>query len=151
MQLQGLSTEKLGSASGYGLESWEEGEVIGETKMQTAGEPFQLKLTPDRSAIKASGGDLSYILVEAFDKEGNPCPLADNLVQIKLHGPGVIEGFGNGNPQSLEPFMAAERELFYGKAMLIIRTTKMTGKIIVEAKSDGLKIAKTELVSSKAY
>ncbi|HPL06435.1 MAG TPA: glycoside hydrolase family 2 TIM barrel-domain containing protein, partial [Bacteroidales bacterium] len=52
------------------------GKVIGEKVLRTAGEAYTLKLTPDRSRLKASGEDLSFILVEAYDKNGNLCPLA---------------------------------------------------------------------------
>jgi beta-galactosidase len=121
--------------------------VIGEASVKTAGEPHFLKLTPDRTQLKAGTNDLSYVLVEAFDKNGNPCPLADNLVQFEIKGPGVIEGVGNGDPQSLDPFVASERKLFYGKAMVIVKTTNQAGKISLEAKSKGLKKSGVEIVS----
>ena len=41
---------------------------------------------------------------------------------FKVDGPGEIVGVGNGNPLSLEPFQAGYRKLFFGKAMLIVRT-----------------------------
>jgi len=99
--------------------------------------------------LDASGDDLSYILVEAYDKDGNLCPLADNLINFKLKGPAEIAGVGNGNPQSHEPFVASYRKLFYGKAMLIIRTKKgKAGKIEVSASSDGLKGTTVDLFSN---
>ena len=64
--------------------------------------------------------DLSYILVEAFDKDGNPSPLADNTLQIEVNGAGYLAGVGNGNPQSLTPFKGNTVNLFYGKAMIIV-------------------------------
>jgi beta-galactosidase len=119
--------------------AYNEGQIIGEDVMKTAGEPSQLKLTPDRQAIRADGNDLSYILVEALDKKGNPCPLADNQVDFTLTGPGTIAGVGNGNPQSLESFQANQIRLFYGKAMLIVRSGKNTGDIVVTASGKELK------------
>ncbi|MEI7664007.1 MAG: glycoside hydrolase family 2 TIM barrel-domain containing protein, partial [Bacteroidota bacterium] len=106
-----------------------EGEVIGEETMKTAGEPYRLQITPDRTTISADGADLSFILVEAVDKDGIPCPLADNLVEFKLAGPGTIAGVGNGNPRSMEPFQAGNIHLFFGKAMLIVRSERKKGKI----------------------
>ncbi len=118
--------------------AYREGAIIGEKKMVTAGTPQRIKLTPDRTIIHADGSDLSYILVEAFDSNGNPCPLADNLINFDVKGPGVIAGVGNGNPRSYEPHVAAFRKLFYGKAMLIISSTKAKGEIVVVAASKGL-------------
>ena len=126
------------------------GKVIGEKVLRTAGEAYTLKLTPDRSRLKASGEDLSFILVEACDKNGNLCPLADYMINFELKGPGEIAGVGNGNPQSHEPFVAPYRKLFNGKAMLIVRTiANKPGKITVEASAEGLKPAKTSLTSEQ--
>ena len=83
--------------------------------MRTSGEAASLRLTPDRATIHSGGEDLSYILVEAFDEDGSLCPLADNLLKFEVSGAGSIEGVGNGNPQSLEPFVADTRRLFTGK------------------------------------
>jgi beta-galactosidase len=119
---------------------FKEGKILGEKVIRTAGEPSYLKLTPDRTSLKSNGEDLSYILVEAFDIEGNLCPLADNLLKFELKGPAEIAGVGNGNPQSIEPFNSDQRKLFYGKAMLIIRTQKnAAGDITVSVSSEGLK------------
>ena len=127
--------------------AYKNGQIIGENTMKTAGEPYRLKLTPDRSTIHADGNDLSYITVEAFDKEGNPCPLADNLVDITLSGPGSIAGVGNGNPQSMEPFQASQIRLFYGKAMLIIRSEQKKGEIGVVASGGELIRDKTKIIT----
>ncbi|MEI7725990.1 MAG: glycoside hydrolase family 2 TIM barrel-domain containing protein, partial [Bacteroidota bacterium] len=118
--------------------AYKAGQIIGENTMKTAGEPYQLKLTPDRPTIQADGNDLSYVLIEAFDKSGNPCPLADNLVEITLTGPGTIAGVGNGNPQSMESFQASKIHLFYGKAMLIVRSAEKNGEIGITATTGGL-------------
>ncbi len=129
--------------------AYNKGIMIGESFVKTTGEPYQIKLTPDRHELKADGTDLSYILVEALDKNGNPCPLADNLINFEVKGPAVIEGVGNGNPQSIEPFISDQRKLFYGKAMLIIRTLEnKPGNISVTAASEGLKSAEASLNSN---
>jgi len=128
---------------------YNKGSMIGESLIKTAGEPYQIKLTPDRHELKADGTDLSYILVEALDKNGNPCPFADNMINFEVKGPVVIEAVGNGNPQSTEPFITDYRKLFYGKAMLIIRTLEnKPGIISVTPTSEGLKSAEASLNSN---
>ncbi len=118
--------------------AYKEGVQIGEGRIKTAGEPYGLRLTPDRTVITGDGMDLSYVLIEAIDKYGNTCPLADHLVEFKLKGEGMIAGVGNGNPQSLDPFQANQVKLFYGKAMLILKSEKKKGNIEVTATSNGL-------------
>jgi beta-galactosidase len=118
--------------------AYSEGTVIGETSVRTAEEPYAIKLTPDRKTISADGMDLSYILIETYDKKGNPCPLADNQIEVTIKGPGKIAGIGNGNPQSFESFQADRVKLFYGKAMLIMKSGVEKGVVEVTATSKGL-------------
>ncbi len=126
--------------------AYRSGKEIGQAVMLTAGEPAAIRLTPDRKELIATGEDLCYILVEALDNKGTLCPLAENMVRFKVNGPAEIAGVGNGNPLSIEPFQADYRKLFYGKAMLILRTIEgKTGQVKVAAESDGLKSAEVTL------
>lgn len=125
--------------------AYKAGEKIGENKIQTAGEPYALILTPDRKTIAADGNDLSYILVEAVDSEGYPCPLADNRIDIKLTGQGKLMGVGNGNPQSMNPFTSDSVPLFYGKAMIIVGSETLKGIVTIEVATDGLKKGETTI------
>ncbi|MEP6645735.1 MAG: glycoside hydrolase family 2 TIM barrel-domain containing protein [Saprospiraceae bacterium] len=126
--------------------AYKEGEKIGGAVMITAGEPMQLRLIPDRDTIDAGGMDLSYLTIEALDKNGNVCPLANNLIEIRLSGDGSIAGVGNGNPQSTESFQADRIHLFYGKAMVIVESGMKTGAIQVQIESKGLKFASVSIV-----
>ena len=124
--------------------AYKNGQQIGEATMRTAGKPATIRLTPDRKDLAATGEDLCYVLVEALDEKGTLCPLADNLVRFKVDGPAEIAAVGNGNPLSIEPFQADYRKLFYGKAMLILRTKPgQAGPVHVTAASDGLTAAET--------
>jgi beta-galactosidase len=71
-------------------------------------------------------------------------------VQFAIEGPAEIAGVGNGNPLSYEPFQADYRNLFYGKAMLILRTIEgKQGTIRVTARSEGLAEANVVLQSMR--
>jgi beta-galactosidase len=122
--------------------AYKDGKKIGQAVMRTADKPAQIRLTPDRKKLVATGEDLCYILVEALDADGAICPLADNPVHFEVEGPAEIAGVGNGNPLSLEPFQSDSRKLFYGKAMLILRTKDgKAGKVRITAESEGLDAA----------
>lgn len=123
--------------------AYKDGKVTGEAKITTAGKPVQIRLTPDRTRIKGDGKDLSFITIEALDKQGNLCPLADNKISFKIEGAGFLAGSDNGNPQSFEPFKAGYQKLFFGKAMVILQSREEKGTIRLTASSDGLKIAET--------
>lgn len=55
-----------------------------------------------------------------------------------MDGPAEIAGVGNGNPQSFEPFQADYVDLFYGKAMLILRSGHEAGQVRIRATGEGL-------------
>lgn len=107
-------------------------------EIHTAGEPAQIRLTPDRSTIKNNGTDLSFVTVEILDKDGNLCPNADNLVQFQVEGKGFIAGVDNGSPISLERFKDNKRKAFYGKCLVVVQNDSRKGKIKVKASSEGL-------------
>jgi hypothetical protein len=121
--------------------AYKDGTVIGENTMRTAGEPVALRLSADRSDLDRCGNDLAFITVEAYDANGVACPLADNLVQFEIDGPGEIVGVGNGNPMSLEPYVATQRSLFYGKAIVVVRALQEFDQpIVLKATTEGLKL-----------
>lgn len=127
--------------------AYKEGRQTGEAVVRTAGKPAILRLTPDRSVIKADGSDLSFILVEATDKDGNICPLADNKFEIKVSGAGIFAGADNGNPRELTSFRSSAYPLFNGRAVVIVKSTKTKGEITVELTSEGLKPARTKIIT----
>jgi beta-galactosidase len=130
--------------------AYKDGKRIGDTVVRTAGEPAQLRLTPDRKRLATTGEDLSYILVEALDEKGTLCPLADNTVGFEVQGPAEIVGIGNGDPLSLEPFQASSHKLFYGKAMLIVRSVEgQRGAIRITARSAGLEDGQVRLRATR--
>ena len=80
-------------------------------EIRTAGAPARITLLPDRGTILPRR-DLSFVTVRVEDKDGNFCPLADNLVKFKLSGPGKIAAVDNGNAATVEPFQADHRKAF---------------------------------------
>ncbi len=114
-------------------------------EIHTAGEPAQIRLTPDRSTIKNNGTDLSFVTVEILDKDGNLCPNADNLVKFEISGNGFIAGVDNGSPISLERFKDSKRKAFYGKCLVVLQNNGKKGTIKLDAVAEGLKRAHIDI------
>lgn len=129
--------------------SRKDGKEVARRSIQTAGEPYAIRLTPDRREITADGKDLSYITAEVVDKNGIVCPWADNDIQFEVTGAGFNAGVDNGNQISLEPFKSNSRRAFYGKAMLIVQNNGNFGEIFVKASSNGLAKGETTVVASQ--
>lgn len=112
-------------------------EVLTRT-IRTAGEPSEIRLTADRTKLKADGKDLSFVTVELYDKDGNLCPLANQLVRFSVKGEGFIAGTDNGNQNDHVSLKKPERHLFFGKCLGIVQTTRESGKITLKVEVDGL-------------
>ncbi len=121
------------------------GKSVAEREIRTAGEPAQIRLTPDRTVIAADGKDLCFFTIEVLDKEGNLCPRAENQIHFTVEGAGFNAGVDNGSPTSLERFKADHRKAFYGKCLLVVQNDGNAGSISVKATSDGLKEAKVTI------
>ena len=91
--------------------------------MQTAKQTSKIKLSADRSTIKADGQDLSYITVELTDANGIRNPKAENLLKFKIEG-GTIAGVGNANPVSLESYQLPQRKAWQGRCLVIVRSSR---------------------------
>lgn len=80
--------------------------------MRTAGRPHHLVLTSDRRELAANGKDLAFVTVQAVDKDGNPCPLADNALRFDVVGAGEYRAACNGDATSTELFHLPTMKLF---------------------------------------
>lgn len=105
-------------------------------EIHTAGEPAQIRLTPDRSKIKSDGEDLSFVTVEILDANGNICHNADDLVNFEIEGAAFIAGVDNGSQTSLESFKASKRKAFYGKCLVVLQNDGNKGQIQLKAKAN---------------
>ncbi|MFK8287892.1 DUF4982 domain-containing protein [Capnocytophaga canimorsus] len=115
------------------------GKAVAEKIVKTAGKPHSLRLTADRNVITANGKDLSFITIEAVDKDGNLCPNVNDLVTFKVSGAGTYRAAANGDATSTDQFHLPKMHLFNGKLVAIVQSSEKAGEITFEAKSKGLK------------
>ncbi len=125
------------------------GRVVSESVLATAGPPTRLRLTADRSAVRADGQDLSFVTVEAVDADGRLQPNADFEVQFSIAGPGTIAAVGNGDGRDGAPHRSDRCKLFQGRALVVVRTSAQPGSIPLTAAAHGL-IAGTVTIDAKA-
>ena len=88
--------------------------------------------------ISADGQDLSYITVELVDGHGVRNPMAENLMKFDVAGPGQIVAVANANPMSTESYQSSQRKAWQGRCLLIVKSNKMAGTIMVRASTKGL-------------
>ncbi len=112
-----------------------DGKEVGTKILKTTGKPAKLKLTADRSELKASRNDLSYVKVEVVDENGNLVPNANLPIQFKVEGAGELAAVENGNPADMKSFRAPRLTTFNGRGLVILRPTGNVGEIKLTAES----------------
>ncbi len=116
----------------------------------TVGKPAAIRLSADRAAIRAERNDLSYVMAEIVDAQGNVVPNADDiLVNFKLNGNGEIAGVGNGNHSDLSSFQQPMKRSWQGRCLAIVRPKGAAGKITLTASSEGLKESTIEIITGE--
>ena len=108
-------------------------------ELATAGEVAGLRLTPDRNRLSADGQDLAFITVESIDAQGHFQPHGNQGVRFKVEGAGTLAGVASGDYSQTESYQTNQRQLFNGRAQLIVRTGKTPGTIAVTADAPGVK------------
>ncbi len=119
--------------------SRKDGKVVLEKEIKTAGNPSQLKLTADRSTIKADKNDLSFITVDILDDKGTIAPNANNEINFSLKGNGKIVGVCSGDPVSHESYKGNKHTALAGKCLIIVQSGDKSGRLELTAKANGLK------------
>ena len=125
-----------GQLKAVGIENDKETESV---VLQTAQKATQIKLKADRNEITADGQDLSYINIELTDENGILNPNAENQLTFAVSGPAVIVAVDNANLKDTDLYVSNTRKAWKGKAMVIVKSTKEAGDILVEVNSAGLK------------
>jgi hypothetical protein len=144
-------------------------------KLETAGEPYRLKLTTieNPEGMKADGADMALIQVEVVDKQGRRCPLDNRLINFSLMGEGRwIGGIGTRNNQDylvdegkrdktlLDAANKKNLSDNYVGAMVLpvecgvnrvlVRSTVNAGTITVYASAEGLRDVQQAVIKTNA-
>ncbi|WP_052507814.1 beta-galactosidase GalA [Sphingomonas hengshuiensis] len=131
---------------------YRDGRPVAHRRIETAGPPVALRLTPDRATLAGDGRDTVPVTVEAIDARGRAVPVAQDAIGFHITG-GTILGVGNGDPNSHESDLPeadgtrARRRLFNGLAQILVQAPG-AGPVLLTAQADGLRPATLKLTAS---
>lgn len=114
------------------------GKEVAAHELRTAGPATKLMLSVDRSRINPDWNDVATIVVQAVDANGIAVPWATDLITFKVGGPGALAGVDNGDRSDPSPYQAAERKLFQGECIALVKATAAGGVITLSASAPGL-------------
>ena len=141
-------------------------------RLETVGEPYQLKLTAieNPEGTMANGADMVLFQIEVVDRLGRRCPLDDRMVSFQLEGEATwIGGIATLNNQAMQrpdehrsPDLldaAATKNIsdnYVGSMSLpvecgvnriLVRTTSKAGRINIKTTAEGVKPASLQVKS----
>ncbi len=123
------------------------GRAAAEKSIVTAGKPSKIVLEADRNVINADGNDISFVTVSVVDKDGNPCPTANQQLNFKVSGNATYRAACNGDATSLEQFHLPTMKLFSGKLVVLVQSTRKAGDIELLVEGKGLQSGLARLKS----
>ncbi len=124
---------------------YKDGKESGRTRLTTTSAPAMLRLTPDRSVIRAGGSDIAYVTIEVQDTEGRVVKHGEPLIALEMSGAGELLAIGTGNPVSEEMYVGNQRKAFQGRLLAIVRSSQQPGEIILTARMESLPAARVQL------
>jgi beta-galactosidase len=107
-------------------------------QLVTSKQTKRAELKADRTSLKADGQDLSFITVNLQDEDGNPVQTDDKKLTVTVEGEGKFLGIDNGDLRREKSFAGNELKTSWGKALIIVQSTRKAGKMQVKIQMEGI-------------
>ncbi|HZU92828.1 MAG TPA: glycoside hydrolase family 2 TIM barrel-domain containing protein [Microbacterium sp.] len=121
--------------------AYRRGQEIGRSSLRSAGSPV-LSLRPEAEQVSGAD-DLCFVWVELADEEGIVDVVRDDLVRVRVSGPGELLSLASAAPSTRESYTDGEHHTYRGRALAVIRATGQSGTITLRASSDRYGVATT--------
>jgi len=98
----------------------------------------QAQLLPERTELVADGQDVNFINLTLTDDNGQPVQVDDRRIKVDVSGEGRFIGINTGDLRRTEPFNSPTIKTYFGRAQIVVQSTRSTGTIHVNVKIEGL-------------
>ncbi|MDE5991853.1 MAG: DUF4982 domain-containing protein, partial [Oscillospiraceae bacterium] len=127
-----------------------DGNVTAEDSVKSFGDTAEIRLTPDKTVLKADGKDMIFLDISAYDAEGIFAANARNRVVVEVSGAGRLVGLDSGDSTDYDEYKSTSKKLFGGKLLAMIMGKDQGGEISVKVTSEGLPDASVTLSAEDA-
>lgn len=90
------------------------GQLVTQQTVATTGDGSAVRLSADRTRLRADADDVLLVTVNVVDREGRVVPTAHQRIRFETTGPARLVGMGNGDPSSHEADKPAELYRYAG-------------------------------------
>lgn len=116
------------------------GETV-KSVLKTTGEPANIRLICTDESLNADGRDITHVIAEITDSEGNLVCCAKKDIHVTVGGEGRLLGLENGDLWDTTPYSESFRSAHNGRLLIYVEAGRKEGKVTVTAKAEGLKTA----------
>jgi beta-galactosidase len=126
------------------------GVIVAIQELKTAGKPARLIFTADKPTVPLTPdwNDARYVTATLVDAAGTRIPDSSTVVHFATSGPASVIAVDNGNLMDHDPYQAAQRKLYLGNTLAILRATGASGTVTVTATADGVPPATLTLTTA---
>ncbi len=114
------------------------GKSVDTRSLTTSGAPASIRLSADRTALNADGGDIAFVTVEVVDAQGRLVPDASIPFTATAGQRATVAGIGNGDIKDNDPYFDASHTTWKGRALIAVRSTHKKGKERLKVTAKGL-------------
>ena len=114
--------------------------------LKTASEKTALRIEKSREKLSANEKDLCFLTMHLTDENGTDNLQKKRKIHILVEGEGTLQGFGSGDPQSMERYDSESIMTYDGYALAAVRAGKNAGEIRVIVWMEGYEQEKQEIV-----
>ena len=118
--------------------AYKDGKKIATESVSTASASAGIKLSADRTTMKANRRDVVCVEADITDSKGRFVPVASNQIEFEVTGPYRLIGAENGDILDVTPAKTLSKKVFMGKVLLMLQATDKQGTLTITAKSAGL-------------
>ena len=95
--------------------------------------------------IRSDGRDITHIILNIVDSDGNIVNNAQDMIFVSIEGPGMLLGLENGNLEDATPYGLSYRRAHHGKLLIYITSTTESGNIKIKAEGKQLKSCQVDI------
>ena len=123
------------------------GPASAETSVHTAGPFEKVLIQADKTTLTANGYDVTHIVIQLADGQGNPTRHEDREVVFQVEGDVRILGVDNGSPTNVQKYQHDRLVTSGGKALMILQANLAPSMIKVSATSGNVQSATLDLTA----
>ncbi len=129
-------TYEPGELTGIGFN--EAGEEIYRTTLHSAGSETRIRVTPDKTVLKADTQDFCFLNIDVTDENGTIKAWPERELTIAVEGAATLQGFGSAECVTAESYCDNVHTTCNGRALAVLRSANAPGDVTVTVGCDGL-------------